>query len=435
MKNLKYFLVIAFTLLTAYLSYWVPASNVLTYTLCYGILFGIYFLLLKELTDEDVKWGLYAAIAIRLVVVPASNFTSNDIWRYLWDGNMQAIGYSPYTIVPKEVMDAGFNTFKGAGNLFHQVLSIRESSVYPPFMQIVFYCCIKASLGNQIIAIGLMKFIIAVAEIVSLSAILQLLQKFSLPAKNIFVYAFNPLVIVELVANAHFEALMICFLLVSWLYYLQNKNKRAVFFYTLSITTYILPIVFLPIILFRNNWKQNLKLLILLVFLSSLLGAIYFYGINVRYTYLSSLQLYFNQFEFNSSLFYWFNVLIPVRLQPTGGAILSRILIAIPLLVLVYWSWVYRQLSIEKLLPKILVFWLLFMALFTVMNPWYLAPIIMLSTFNKSYTALLWSALAIAGTIIIRQLDSNLFSHAINSIWLILLVVIFFWKDAKLLKS
>ena len=175
--------------------------------------------------------------------------------------------------------------------------------------------------------------------------------------------------------------------------------------------------------------------MILLFFLSSLFGAIYFYGINVRYTYLSSLQLYFNQFEFNSSLFYWFNILIPVRLQPAGGAVLSRTLIAIPVLVLLYWSWLYRHLSIEKLLPKILVFWLLFMALFTVMNPWYLAPIIMLSTFNKSYTALLWSALAIAGTIIIRQLDSNLFSHAINSIWLILLVVIFFWKDAKLLKS
>ena len=435
MKNLKYFLIIAFAAVTAFFSYYIKSTDTYFIIGCYASLFLIYFLLLKNLTDEDVQWALYAAFGLRLLVVPSTLFLSNDIWRYLWDGNMQAIGYSPYTIAPKEVMDAGFNTFKGAGNLFHQLLSGRENSVYAPFAEIIFYISIKISLGNQYIAIMLIKFILVIAEIVSISALLQLLQKFSLPIKNIFVYAFNPLIIIQVIADAHLEALMICFLLVALLCFKENKYKRAIFFYVLSVATKLFPIIFLPIFLFRNNWKQNLKLLISLTFLTGILFVIYFYGINVRYTYLSSLQLYFNQFEHNSFLFYWINIVFPNSFQPTAAAILSRILFAMPCLIMIYWSWASRTLSIEKLLIKILLFWVLSTLTFTVINPWYIAPLVLLAVFAESYMIILWSALAIVSALITQHIPNDLISHSINLIWYSLLVFVFFWKDSKFLKS
>ena len=435
MKNLKYYLVVLFAAITALISYATPSSNMLQYTICYASLFVVYFFIIKNLETEDVKWAIFSAIAIRFMLVPSSHFMSNDIWRYLWDGNMQALGFSPYTIAPKEVMDAGFNTFKGAGNLFHQILSVRENSVYPPLMQIVFYCCVKASLGNQILAIGLIKFILVVAEVVTFTTIIQLLNRFALPAKNIFIYAFNPIVIIEIVGNAHFEGVMLCFLLVGFLYYLQNKHKRAIVFYALSIATYIFPIVFLPIILFRNKWKQNLKLMILLSIVLLIISLIYFYGINVRLTYISSIQLFFNQFEYNSFVYYWINFLIPTNLQPAGGALLSRFLISISIIVFCVWCWKYKGLEIEKLLPKILIFWSIFILFFTVINPWYLAPLIILTVFRKSYAILLWSALAIAASIITSQVENHFTAHCINSIWYIMFVVVFIWKDLKFFKN
>ena len=434
MKNLKYFLVVAFAAIIAYFSFVVKSTDTFQYLGCYGSLFLIYFLLIKNLEDTDIKWALYASIVIRFIVIPSMNFSSVDVWRYLWDGNMQAIGFSPYTIAPKEVMDAGFNTFKDAGNLFHQVASARENSVYPPFLQMIFYCCVKASLSNQHLAIILMKFILVVAEIISLNAMLQLLAKFKMPLKNIFIYAFNPLIIIELISNVHFESLTICFLLVSLLFYVEQKNARAISFYVFSILTGIIPIVFLPYFLFKNNWKQNLKLLIIFSFLFFSFLAIYFYVINVRKEYLSSLQLYFNQFEFNSFLFYWLNVLLPNRLQPTAGAILSRTLIAVSLLLLLFWNWRSRNENIEKWLSKILLFWMLFLFSFTVINAWYIAPILMLTVFRKNYTILLWSTIAIITSFFMHQINHPFDPHIFTLFWYLTLIVVFFWKDVKLLK-
>ena len=232
----------------------------------------------------------------------------------------------------------------------------------------------------------------------------------------------------------HFESLTICFLLVSLLFYVEQKNARAISFYVFSILTGIIPIVFLPYFLFKNNWKQNLKLLIIFSFLFFSFLAIYFYVINVRKEYLSSLQLYFNQFEFNSFLFYWLNVLLPNRLQPTAGAILSRTLIAVSLLLLLFWNWRSRNENIEKWLSKILLFWMLFLFSFTVINAWYIAPILMLTVFRKNYTILLWSTIAIITSFFMHQINHPFDPHIFTLFWYLTLIVVFFWKDVKLLK-
>ena len=156
--------------------------------------------------------------------------------------------------------------------------------------------------------------------------------------------------------------------------------------------------------------------------------------INVRKEYLSSLQLYFNQFEFNSFLFYWLNVLLPNRLQPTAGAILSRTLIAVSLLLLLFWNWRSRNENIEKWLSKILLFWMLFLFSFTVINAWYIAPILMLTVFRKNYTILLWSTIAIITSFFMHQINHPFDPHIFTLFWYLTLIVVFFWKDVKLLK-
>ncbi len=435
MKNTKYFLVLAYAAITAAFSYFAKPTDVYFSIAAYASLFAIYFSVLKFFDDKDVQWALYAAIFIRLMLIPSFPNFSSEIWRYVWDGNLQAIGFNPYSLTPKELMDGGLNTFKNSGNLFHLLNSTRETSLFPPLMQGIFYLCAKASLGHFRLAILLMKSVLVISEIISLSVILKLLQKFSLPAKNIFWYAFNPLVMIELSGNAHFEALMLCLLLVAFQYYLDNKTFRATLFLALSIATKIFPIFLLPLILCRNKWKQNLKFTILFSIITWLVFFLYINDNVLRHSYSTALQQYFNQFEFNSFLFYWLNILIPTSLQPTGGAVLSRILVAIPFLFFVYWSWKNRQEPLQNFLPKVVIFWMLFLLSFTVINAWYIAPLVLLVVFVRLQSILLFSAFAMANLVIAQQVENEILKHAINSFFLLIMLFIFFKKDFKLLKS
>ncbi len=73
-------------------------------------------------------------------------------------------------------------------------------------------------------------------------------------------YALNPLVIVELTGNVHFEALMIVFLLAFLLALHRNQVRRAALFLALSAGVKLLPVLFLPLVLARKGWKTTLAL-------------------------------------------------------------------------------------------------------------------------------------------------------------------------------
>ena len=65
------------------------------------------------------RWGLILivamAIVMRLLVVGQEPFLSTDIYRYVWDGRVQAAGINPYAFVPAD--DA--------------LKSLRDATIYP----------------------------------------------------------------------------------------------------------------------------------------------------------------------------------------------------------------------------------------------------------------------------------------------------------------
>jgi hypothetical protein len=396
----------------------------------YGVLFGIYFYLLHILNDEDVQWVIYTSLFIRLILIGSIPNLSNDIYRYLWDGNIQAMGFNPYTLAPKDVMDGGLNHFKDAGNLFHQIHSIRDLSAFAPLSEAIFYVSIKTSIGHQHLAIIFIKFTLFIAEVFSISALLNLLKHFKLPAKNIFIYALSPLAIIEIAGNAHTEAFVICMLLIALQYYVNNKPNRAIFFYALSIAAGLLPLFFLPIFLVRNSLKQNIKFIIFLAVYLFLVFGLYFQNREILHTYSVSLQQYYNQFEFNSMFYFWLNKIVPNSSSLLVLAIISRVCTALSFSLLVFLGYKNRKKDIQVLLPIVQVFLSLFFILFPVVNPWYLLPIIMLTVFVPKQSILLWSALCVASALALRT-STNENIHALASSFYLLIIVIWIIKDRK----
>ncbi|MDZ7876253.1 MAG: hypothetical protein U5L45_01210 [Saprospiraceae bacterium] len=154
--------------------------------------------------------------------------------------------------------------------------------------------------------------------------------------KSPLVYALNPLIILELVGNVHFEAAMIFFFLLS-VFILEksvnaiqdkirdNVNVRETFkvfrtwelsrtwgtwgtlfaatAWSLSISTKLLTIMLLPLLWRALGWQRSITFWVL-VLVTSLLLFVPIYTDLFIPNILTSLKLYSNKFEFNASLFY-----------------------------------------------------------------------------------------------------------------------------------
>jgi uncharacterized membrane protein len=73
----------------------------------------------------------------------------------------------------------------------------------------------------------------------------------------VFIYALNPLVIIELTGNLHFEAVMIFFTLLSVWLLVTNKWILASLALTLAISAKLLPIIFLPLLFITLVGKKH----------------------------------------------------------------------------------------------------------------------------------------------------------------------------------
>ena len=82
--------------------------------------------------------GLYLAVAValRALLLTAPPILSSDIYRYIWDGRVQAAGINPDRYVPADrptsIRDAGIYPQINRASYAH--------TIYPPVAQLVLAC-------------------------------------------------------------------------------------------------------------------------------------------------------------------------------------------------------------------------------------------------------------------------------------------------------
>ncbi len=79
--------------------------------------------------------------------------------------------------------------------------------------------------------------------------------------RGVLLYALNPLVIVELVGNIHYEGLTICFLLAGLYFYKKQKDLPSATFLGLAAGVKLLPLIFLPGFNRQNELEKKSALL------------------------------------------------------------------------------------------------------------------------------------------------------------------------------
>ena len=352
-----------------------------------------YFLLVWRADNRRIRYWVVLGILLRLALVFAFPRLSDDVYRFLWDGHLITAGYNPFTHLPAYYLEAGHEVAGLSRELFIRLNSPAYHSIYPPLAQAVFTVAAWLSPGSWYGAAVIMKLFLFASELGTLFLLTRLLQTFSLPRSRLLYYWLNPLILVEIVGNLHFEGAMICFLLLS-LYLLTRSNYGgAAGAMAVSVAAKLLPLMLLPFLLWRL-WGRAYRVFFLtfaavmvLLFLPLLAGAGMLDGFS------GSLDLYFRKFEFNASLYYLLRAYgyyeIGWNQIARFGPLLAR-LAAAAILILAYWD---ERTDWRSLPGRWFGAFVLYLLCATTVHPWYLGVPLVLCCFTPWRFPLWWSFL------------------------------------------
>ncbi len=374
------------------IGYGIERSNFDLFIGSYAVLFLCFFLSLRWVdSKKKLQYAIAAAILFRVALLFSIPTLSDDFYRFIWDGNLLAHGINPFAHTPVFYMQNGLPSFLSA-ELFNNLNSQTYYTVYPSVCQYIFWISAQLAGTNPLGNVIVMKVILLAFELGTFWVMQRLLNYFKLPFKYLLIYALNPLIILELTGNLHFEGMMIFFLLAAFYLFLRQKVWTASLCFILAVNTKLIPLLLLPYLVFSLGWKRATQL-VSLVLVGTVLLHIPFLGPEFLTHFSDSLALYFQSFEFNASLYYlvrW------VGFQTVGYNIIQT---AAPLMalaacaIIITVSWKYRDRSLKNLAFIYITIVTVYYLLSTTVHPWYITSLVAIVPLTGFYFPVAWSAL------------------------------------------
>ena len=370
------------------LAYFTVREDFLQVMGLYSVAFLGFLILLKQ--KLDFKTLALLAIALRLLFLPAIPNLSNDFYRFIWDGRMIFNGWNPYLILPEnnpELIFGGAELYAGMGSM-----NGSHYTCYPPINQLSFFIPSIFFSENLLGSTIVMRILIILADLGTLYFGKKLLEHFRLPPKNIFLYVLNPFIIIEMTGNLHFEGLMLFFLVWSLYLLFQNKWQWAAVLFACSVSVKLIPLLFLPLFYRKLKFKKSL-FFYSIVGLTSALLFLPFLSTELYQNFMKSIHLYFQNFEFNASIYY---VIREIGYQKVGYNIIQTVGKITPFIIL---SLVLGLTFIRKNEKHRILFQSMIIAICSyyfissVVHPWYIAVPLIISAFTNYKFPLVWSFL------------------------------------------
>ena len=302
---------LTFAALTVWLGYFAQRDHFWPIFMAYAAFFGLYWAVVfrkNTLTRPDEKWLIGTGIALRALLLFSLPNLSDDFYRFLWDGHLAAAGVYPFAHLPIYFIENQCLPPNVPAGLFENLNSPRYFTVYPPVCQAVFWLAAKLAPGSVWGGVFVLKIFLLACEIGTILTIDRGRRTAdglaaSRPPSSALIYALNPLAILEIVGNCHFEGAMIFGLVVGLHFLRRKKAGAAAVAWAFAVAAKLLPLLFLPLIVRYLGWKQALRPGAVFA-AASLLLWLPLLDFQVLQNMAASLNLYFQKFEFNASVFY-----------------------------------------------------------------------------------------------------------------------------------
>ena len=334
-----------------------------------------------SLSLTEVLWG---ALLLRLAFLPLMPGLTDDPFRYIWDGMLQWEGINPYKFVPSASELEAFQD----NTLYQELNSPDYYSIYPPISQLFFALGALFYDGNWVLPYYVLKAVFVTAECAGVLLLARLTS-----ARNVLLYARNPLVLIETAGQGHTEALLVPLLFAAVWAVRQQRGGLASIAIAGAGFVKLYPFALGPYLLRRFGWRA--------VWPGALVGL----GLSLPYAapYViphikASVDLFAELFEFNAGPYYF----VKHVLWKWTGADWSKTIgpafrgVFLAFLPVLYGLDAWRDWSFRRACLLLLG---TFFVLSTTVHPWYLLPVVGLGVMGpRPSWHWLWLGLCSIGT-------------------------------------
>jgi len=382
---------------------------------------ALFFFCFKLIQFEKLNFRFLLGIGIifRLIFLFIEPNLSQDFYRFIWDGHLVSSGANPYLNTPDQLMENMVSMIPNADILYEGMgsLSARHYSNYPPLNQLIF--AIAAFVGGKSIfgSLFAMRAIIILADIGVFYFGRKLLKNLNRSPHLIFWYFLNPLVIVELTGNLHFEGVMLFFFILALFLLSIDKWKTAGVVIACSISIKLVPLLFLPLFLKYLGWKKSI-VFYAIIGITSIVLFLPFNTPEFIDNYSKTIKLWFSNFEFNASIY---NIAkkTAIHFDAKPWEFIKEYGKITPLFTIAtvgLFTFLPKRYDLNRVLWSMMWVLTIYYFVSTTVHPWYVIFLVLLSIFTTYRYAIIWSAAIVLSYFAYSQADfkENLWLLAIE---------------------
>src|ERR1700719_3890775 len=207
-------------------------------TILAGLLTIVATHLAERAPPERALWLVFGiGIFLRAYVLLYDPLLSSDIYRYVWDGRVQAAGINPYRYFPADEALA----FLRDGAIFPHINRVDSAvTIYPPVAKFFFF--IVTRMGENVTT---MRLAMLGCESVTVTLIMLLLRRMDRPVTRVIAYLWHPLPLWEIANSGHVDALMVALMLLGlWIALTGRALRGAVLIaFSVLVKPYVAPVL------------------------------------------------------------------------------------------------------------------------------------------------------------------------------------------------
>src|SRR5689334_10598199 len=213
------------------------------------IYFGVAWLSLRTKDSRTLLLlGLVFAAFFRISILFSPPYLSDDIYRYVWDGRVQAAGINPYRYIPADEALAPLRDEKIYPNMNRRDTA---HTIYPPVAEAFFLLVTRFSESVTWMKAAMIGF-----EAVGIWALIQLLTSFGFARQRVLIYAWHPLAIWEFAGSGHLDAMAVAFIALALLAHRKDADTWTGVLLACATCVKLFPIVLFPALYKRGSWKM-----------------------------------------------------------------------------------------------------------------------------------------------------------------------------------
>lgn len=203
-----------------------------------------------------MAWIVLALAGVmRVLTLGSPPLLSTDLYRYVWDGKVQAAGLNPYLHLPAAPELQGLRDGGAGAEAIYPNINRADyaPTIYPPVAQAIF-----AAVARVWPTIWGMKAAMLAFDALAIAAALLLLRTAGLPAERALILAWNPLTVWEFAGGGHIDAAALAFSGMALLLAARRFPSAAGLALGAAVMCKLLPAALFPAIWRRWNLRTPL---------------------------------------------------------------------------------------------------------------------------------------------------------------------------------